>query len=167
MIRTDSPESNPPERKADDRLTFDLFGTLVTLQVRSEETDGAYAILEMAVPPGGGPFRMHAHAASETFQVLEGGLEFRTLRDDQPVIIHAEASDIVHIPPHMPHVFRNISGRPASCQIVIAPGSMEGYFLEFGTPVSGDAPTGPPKEPPTTQQFIEIGRKYGVKTIES
>jgi quercetin dioxygenase-like cupin family protein len=146
-------------------LTMDIFGTQVTFQVRSAETNGAYAILEMVVPVGGGWPRMHTHKSVETFQILEGKLEFTARRDGELVTFTASAGDIVHLPPEVPHAFSNISPSPASCQIVIAPGSMEGYFLDLGTPVDDDEPQ--MHKALDDQTLSVINRKYGVKFILS
>lgn len=161
----DQPEPAPVASQS--TLTLDLFGTLVKFQVRSAETNGAYAILEMTVPADDPPARMHVHAAAETFQVLDGELEFHAQRDGHSVTFHAAAADIVHMPPNIPHSFRNISKSPAACQIVIAPGSMEGYFLELGTPTANVRPGAKPIRPHDLQHLLDVSRKYGIEFVNS
>jgi mannose-6-phosphate isomerase-like protein (cupin superfamily) len=160
----DQPEPDPVASEGS--LILDLFGTLVTFQVRSAETNGAYAILEMALPADDAPLRMHVHPAAETFQILEGELEFHIRRDGQAVSFRATAADMVHVPPDVPHGFRNMSKSPATCQIVIAPGSMEGYFLELGTPTANVRPQAARTEPQELQRLLEVGRKYGVELVD-
>lgn len=164
-----SPKDHPePDGAASEAgLRLDLFGALVTFQVRSVETNGAYAILEMLVPTNDAPILMHVHAATETFQVLDGELEFLTIRDDHPVTFRAATADIVHIPSNVPHGFRSISASPAMCQIVVAPGSMEGYFLELGTPTPKTTPSDTPMTPQVMRRLAEVGRKYGVEFYDT
>src|ERR671937_2025171 len=52
-----------------------------TFKVLSEETGGAYAILEQKIPPGHGPpLHVHRHE-TEIFYVVEGEFEFRLAGD--------------------------------------------------------------------------------------
>ena len=145
-------------------LTLDLFGSLITFQVRSAETDGAYAVLETVVPAGRAKIQMHVHAASETFQILDGEFEFHAIRDGKTAVFRAAAGDMVHMPPNVPHGFRNVSKQASSFQTVIAPGSMEGYFLELGMPT---AETHPSKlSSPDAKLLAEVGERYGVELFE-
>ena len=52
----DHPEHSP--HPSESGLVLDLFGTQVTFQVRSAETGGAYAILEMVLPVDDAPLSM-------------------------------------------------------------------------------------------------------------
>jgi quercetin dioxygenase-like cupin family protein len=151
---------------ADDGSRADLQGTLVTFKVRSEDTGGAYAVVEIMVPPNSGPPKMHTHPALETFQLLDGEFEFRTIQDGEPMTISAIAPAIVHVPSGTPHTFKNVGSRPARCQIILSPGSMEGYFTELSKPVTGNIDMNARKGPPDVQHFIAVGRKYGVAFAE-
>ena len=156
------PEHNPATSEGN--LTLDVFGSLVTFQVRSVETDGAYAVLEVVVPPGRAKLQMHAHAAPETFQVLDGEFEFHAVRDGKTSVFRAAAGDMVHIPPNVPHGLRNVSKSIASFQATIAPGSMEGYFLELGMPTASTRPTKPTL--PDMKLLNEVGQRYGVELLD-
>ncbi|GGA68853.1 hypothetical protein GCM10011507_20410 [Edaphobacter acidisoli] len=145
-------------------LTLDLFGSLITFQVRSAETEGAYAILEAAVPPGRAKVLMHSHAAAETFQILDGEFEFHAVRDGQVSVFRASAGDMVHMPPNVPHGYRNVAKEVSSFQTVVAPGSMEGYFLELGMPTAATRPTKPTA--PDLELLGTVGEKYGVALYE-
>lgn len=145
-------------------LTLDLFGSLITFQVRSAETDGAYAVLETAVPPGRAKVLMHVHGAAETFQILEGEFEFQAVRDGQTTVFQATAGDMVHIPPNVPHGYRNVAKQVSSFQTVISPGSMEGYYLELGMPTVATHPTKPVA--PDAKVLAEVGKRYGVELLE-
>lgn len=158
------PEQNPVAPEGS--LTLDIFGSLVTFQVRSAETDGAYAIVETVVPPGRSKLQMHVHAASETFQILDGEFEFHATRDGQTAVFRATAGDMVHIPPNIPHAYRNVASSVSSFQAVIAPGAMEGYFLELGMPTARTEPHAKPTQP-DMKLLTEVGHKYGVELVDS
>ncbi len=145
-------------------LALDIFGSLVTFQVRSAETDGAYAVFETVVPPGRTKMLMHTHAASETFQILDGEFEFHAVRDGKTAVFRASAGDMVHMPPSIPHGYRNVSKEASSFQTVIAPGSMEGYFLELGMPTAATHPSKP--SPLDAKLLAEVGERYGVALYE-
>lgn len=170
MARTIPSPDDVPEREPvqpdqlEERLVLDIFGTLVTFQVRSTETNGAYAILEMVVPAGRTEQRMHVHAAAETFQVLEGEFEFQARREEHTDVFRAASADIVHIPPNVPHSFRNVAKTPSSMQIVVAPGSMEGFFLELGMPTASNVATAKTVD---MKQVAAVGRKYGIELVDS
>lgn len=169
MARTEpSPEDQPePDPAPEGPLTLDLFGTLVTFQVRSADTEGAYAILEMVVPPGRATPLMHVHAASETFQILEGEFEFHVSHDGPTKVFRASPGDMAHIPPNVPHAFRNVAKSASSLQVVMAPGSMEGYFLELGTLTVNTRTQLKPAKPPDKKLLNEIGQKYGIELLDT
>ena len=80
-----------------------------TFKVTSEETGGAYAILEQKIPPGHGPpLHVHRHE-TEIFYVLEG--EFEITIGGQKVT--ATAGAIVVGPRDIPHTFRNVGSQDA------------------------------------------------------
>jgi quercetin dioxygenase-like cupin family protein len=168
MARPHSPKDHlfQDHPASEGNLRLELFGALLTFQVRSAETNGAYTIFELLLPTNDSPIVMHVHPAAETFQVLDGELEFLTMRDDHPATFRATAADIVHIPPNVPHGFRSISASPALVQVVIAPGSMEGYFLELGTPTTKTTPSDTPMTPANMRRLEEVGRKYGIRLYD-
>lgn len=63
---------------AKDLSSLSVAGGNYTVLISGEQTEGAYAVIEMKVPPQGGP-GPHAHAAiQETFYVLEGEVVFKS-----------------------------------------------------------------------------------------
>ena len=53
-----------------------VMGVLVTYKIPSHRTGGAYALFEVATPPGAGPPPHIHHREDEVFYVLEGEYEF-------------------------------------------------------------------------------------------
>jgi quercetin dioxygenase-like cupin family protein len=108
-----------------------VVGDTYTVLVSGEQTAGRFAMLDMLIPPGGGPPR-HRHDFEECFRVLEGSLEVQ-VRDLPPVRL--EAGDTANIPANAPQAFRNPAQTPARLLCTVAPAGLERFFAEFGDPV--------------------------------
>jgi quercetin dioxygenase-like cupin family protein len=107
-----------------------------TFKVLSEETGGAYAILEQKIPAGHGPpLHVHRHE-TEIFYVLEG--QFEIIVGEQKV--HAAAGAMVVGPRDIPHTFRNVGPQDARLLLTVIPGRFANYFIEVdGLDDSGQA----------------------------
>jgi len=116
-----------------------VVGDTYTILLRGEDTAGRYCLIDMHVPPGGGP-PPHRHDFEETFTVLEGEIELM-FRGDKRV---AKAGETVHIPANAPHQFHNSSKTPARLLCICAPAGQERFFEEVGVRVGTRTET-PPK----------------------
>ena len=116
-----------------------LVGDTYTVTVSGEATKGRYCVIDMHVPPGGGP-PPHRHDFEETFIVLEGEIE-ATFRGKKSNI---RAGETVHIPANAPHQFRNLSVEAARLLCICSPAGQERFFQEVGVPVAART-TPPPK----------------------
>lgn len=97
------------------------------------ETDGKYAVVEMTVPPGGGPPPHEHPLTSETFYILEGEFRFSTIEGDR----FAGEGELVSIPLNGPvHHFRNVSRKMAKLLCTVVPAGLEDVFRVIGTPVA-------------------------------
>src|SRR5438105_6402694 len=85
-----------------------LVGDTYTILLSGNDTDGRFCLIDMLVPPGGGP-PPHRHDFEEMFTVLEGEAEI-TLRGAESVL---RAGETANIPANAAHHFRNASGQPA------------------------------------------------------
>jgi quercetin dioxygenase-like cupin family protein len=130
MARPDEDETLPYLSVAGDTYTILLNGA---------DTAGRFALIDMYVPPGGGP-PPHRHDFEETFSVLEGEIEF-TFRGETEV---ARAGETLNIPANAPHRFRNASERPARMLCLCAPAGQEEFFLAVGDRVASRT-AAPPK----------------------
>ncbi len=116
-----------------------LAGDTYTILLTGEDTAGRYCLIDMHVPPGGGP-APHRHDFEEMFSVLEGEIEV-TFRGRKSVL---HAGETANIPANAPHGFRNVSARAARLLCLCSPAGQEEFFLAVGVPVaSRTAP--PPK----------------------
>ena len=116
-----------------------LVGNTYTILLTGRDTAGRYSLIDMHVPPGGGP-PPHRHDFEESFIVLEGEIE-ATFRRITSII---RAGEVINIPANAPHQFRNKSEQPARLLCVCSPAGQEEFFMEVGVPVSTRT-TPPPK----------------------
>jgi mannose-6-phosphate isomerase-like protein (cupin superfamily) len=108
-----------------------VVGDTYTVLFSGEQTGGRFAMLDMLIPPGGGP-PPHCHDFEECFRVLEGSVEVH-VRDLRPVRL--EAGESANIPANARHTFRNAGQVPARLLCTVAPSGLEKYFAEFGDSV--------------------------------
>jgi quercetin dioxygenase-like cupin family protein len=110
-----------------------------TILLTGDDTAGRYTLIDMLVPPGGGP-PPHRHDFEEMFTVLEGEVQL-TFRGEHAI---ARAGETVNVPANAPHAFTNASGQPARLLCMCSPAGQEKFFLEVGELVA--TRTQPPAE---------------------
>src|ERR1700675_2516505 len=107
-----------------------VVGATYTILVTGADTAGKYTLIDMHVPPGGGP-PPHRHDFEEMFTVLEGEVEL-SFRDEHLV---AKAGETVNVPANAPHAFRNASGHAARLLCMCTPPGQEMFFSAVGAAV--------------------------------
>lgn len=130
--------------------------------ISGEQTNGNYAVIEMTVPPGGGP-PPHSHPdTQEMFHVLEGELEFKTEAGKQIVT----KDGFVNIPlGGAIHCFKNTSENYARLLCTVVPAGLENLFKEIGEPVHPGQILPVPELTLKRKEFLkEIDIKYNQKT---
>lgn len=141
--------------------SLSIAGNTYRILISGKDTHGAYAAIDMLVPPGGGPGPHEHPEIWETFHVLEGEVEFTTENGKQT----ATKGDIISIPLNGPiHFFKNRSDKMAHLLCTVAPAGLEDFFAEVGRPVAHGEFL-PPK-PPTPEEMEKIqgaAKKYGQK----
>src|SRR5947208_4238656 len=126
-----------------------LAGDTYTILLTGKETAGRYCLIDMLVPPGGGP-PPHRHDFEEMFSIIEGEIEV-TFRGAKSVV---RAGETANIPANAPHQFHNVSQRPARLLCMCSPSGQEEFFMAVGTGVaSRTAP--PPKLDEDTQAALK------------
>lgn len=134
---------------ADETLAhIGLVGDTYTILVSGSETANAYTLIDMHVPPGGGP-PPHRHDFEEMFSLLEGEVEL-TFRGET---ILARAGETINVPANAPHAFRNIGDRPARLLCLCAPAGQDEFFLEVGQRVGKRTEAPPPLDDAAQQEF--------------
>jgi mannose-6-phosphate isomerase-like protein (cupin superfamily) len=122
-----------------------------TIKASGRDTSSNLLVLEVTVPPGGGPPTLHRHAYSEVFRFLEGDFEVSTLDDnDAPSTVRVAAGDTVSIPSMAWHNFKNVGVTPGTFIAIHSPAVMEEFVREIGQPIDDPrnppVPVGPPSE---------------------
>jgi mannose-6-phosphate isomerase-like protein (cupin superfamily) len=108
-----------------------IVGDTYTILLTGDDTDGRYCLIDMHIPPSGGP-PPHRHDFEESFTVLEGEIE-ATFRSKRLVV---RAGETVNIPANAPHSFTNASKHPARLLCICSPAGQEELFLTVGVPVA-------------------------------
>ena len=132
-IPADDPERNLTLARSDDPNLphIGLVGDTYTILVAGHDTGGRYCLIDMHIPPGGGP-PPHRHDFEEMFSVLEGEIE-ATFRGKKTII---RAGETINIPANAPHQFQNKSGQPARLLCLCSPAGQEEFFKEVGVAVA-------------------------------
>jgi quercetin dioxygenase-like cupin family protein len=151
-IPPDDPHRHIVVARPDDDETLahiGLVGDTYTILVTGDDTAGKYTLIDMHVPPGGGP-PPHRHDFEEMFTVLEGEVEL-TFRGEHLV---AKAGETVNVPANAPHAFRNSSSDAARLLCMCTPPGQEVFFGEVGTPVASRTEAPPPLDKDAQAAFI-------------
>ena len=149
-INTTDPQAGPE---------ISVVGDTYRIVMGGEQTAGAYALIEMLIPPGGGP-GPHAHAQiQEAFYVLEGEVVFRSETQTYP----AQKGATVAVPKGGAiHSFTNESPAVARLLCLVAPAGLDHFFLEIGQPVQGGALLPKPDmTPEAADKLKKIAESYG------
>ncbi len=100
-----------------------LVGDTYTILLMGKDTNGRYCLIDMHVPPGGGP-PPHRHDFEESFTILEGEIE-TTFRGEKSIV---RAGETVNVPANAPHQFHNKSEQPARLLCLCSPAGQEEFL---------------------------------------
>ena len=144
---------------------FGVVGDTYTILLRGEDTAGRYCLIDMHVPPGGGP-PPHRHDFEETFTVMEGDLEV-TFRGNKLVV---QTGETVHIPANAPHQFHNASDKSARLMCICAPAGQEKFFEEVGVRVGTRTDPPPALDAAAAEEFkkkaFALAPKYRTELLK-
>jgi quercetin dioxygenase-like cupin family protein len=138
-IPADNPQRNLTLAQPGNLPHIGLVGDTYTITVAGEATNGRFCVIDMHIPPGGGP-PPHRHDFEETLILLEGEPE-ATFRGKKSLV---HSGDTLHIPANAPHQFHNVSSSPVRMLCICSPAGQEKFFAEVGVPVATRT-TPPPK----------------------
>ncbi len=108
-----------------------IVGDTYTVLLSGADTAGRYCLIDMHVPPGGGP-PPHRHDFEESFTVLTGQIDV-TFRG---VTATLHAGETGHVPANAPHQFANSTDQPARLLCTCSPAGQETFFADVGVPVA-------------------------------
>jgi quercetin dioxygenase-like cupin family protein len=130
-----------------------LVGDTYTILVAGRDTAGKYTLIDMHVPPGGGP-PPHRHDFEEMFIVLDGEVQV-TFRGQARVL---RAGQTVNVPANAPHAFTNTTDRPSRLLCLCAPAGQDEFFTLVGQPVATRTQPPPPLGADEQAAFIAKSR---------
>jgi quercetin dioxygenase-like cupin family protein len=130
-----------------------VVGNSYRLLITGKETDNAFAVIDMQVPPGGGPMP-HAHTAfQESFYVTEGEIVVRS--ETQTYV--ATQGAFVSIPKGGAiHSFKNETTSPARILCIVVAAGLEEFFKEIGQPVAYGEVVPPPAMDPEKMKALAV-----------
>jgi quercetin dioxygenase-like cupin family protein len=131
-----------------------LAGDTYTILVAGADTAGRYALIDMHVPPGGGP-PPHRHDFEEMFTVLDGEV-LATFRGQTMTV---RAGETINVPANAPHAFTNATGEPARLLCLCAPAGQDEFFTLVGQPVATRTEAPPPLSADEQAAFVERSQR--------
>lgn len=144
-------------RPADGALVA-WFGSLMTVKLSGEATGGSHSVVEVVEPPGAAS-PVHTHSEDETMYVLEG--EYTVHCGDLNAV--AGPGTVVRFPRGVPHAHHVTGDTTARALLIFAPGGIERFFVEAGTPT--DRRELPAPTTPDPARLAAIGKKYGLDIV--
>jgi quercetin dioxygenase-like cupin family protein len=135
-----------------------LVGDTYTILVTGEDTAGKYTLIDMHVPPGGGP-PPHRHDFEEMFTVLDGEVQV-TFRGQTLI---ARAGETINVPANAPHAFTNTAATPSRLLCLCAPSGQEEFFTLVGQPVATRTQAPPPLDANAQAAFIAKSKALAPK----
>jgi quercetin dioxygenase-like cupin family protein len=166
-IPADDPSRNLTHSNPDAPNTphIGLVGDTYTVLLSAKDTAGKYCLIDMHIPPGGGP-PPHRHDFEESFILLEGEMQ-ATFRGAKSIV---KAGQTVHIPANAPHQFHNLSDQPVRLLCICSPAGQEEFFAEVGVPVATRTTPPPPMEAAAQAAFIAkvkaLAPKYKTELLQ-
>src|ERR1700679_3379299 len=142
-IPPDNPKRNLTLGQPDNLPHIGLVGDSYPITVTGEDTNGRFCVIDMHIPPGGGP-PPHRHDFEETFILLEGEVE-ATFRGKKWTV---RAGQTLNLPANAPHQFHNSSLAPARMLCICSPAGQENFFREVGVPVAARTAPAPKLDEP-------------------
>jgi len=169
MARTTLPPDNPQRTltlaQPDQLPHIGLVGDTYTIAVTGEQTAGRFCVIDMHIPPGGGP-PPHRHDFEETFILLEGEME-ATFRGNNTTV---RAGETLNLPANAPHQFHNASIMPVRMLCICSPAGQENFFLEVGVPVATRTTPAPKLDDKEQAAFIAkvlaVAPKYRTELLK-
>ena len=130
-----------------------VTGITLFFKAVSEDTGGAWSLLEYTAPPkfSGPPPHWHKKMV-EGFYVLEGTLTFRL--DERTV--KGDAGSFMLVPTGVVHTFSNAEETPCKFLVFVSPGGLERYFEELAELIKNE-PAWPPAD---MSKVVALSRNY-------
>jgi quercetin dioxygenase-like cupin family protein len=138
---------------AHEQLWF--LGTLATIKLPGEASDGRFALIEFLFPLHASPPE-HTHPQDESYFVLDGRLTPKV--GDRRMELESGGAAVVQM--GVPHTFR-VETETAQVLVISTPGGLERFVRDAAVPAT--APTLPPPEAPrpSMEELERIFAEHG------
>ena len=147
-----------------------VFGTTFSFLATELQTEGAYSMMELLIPPGEGMLAHRHQLETKLLHVLEGQLTVR-LEEELHTL---GASQSLFIPRSALHAYQSTGGVPAKAMIVVSPGFLyEKFLAEVGQTTDihdkflaelGLRDTAP-KAPVNLEALAQVAAKYQIEVL--
>ncbi len=136
-----------------------FVGTLATITVPGEASDGRFALIEFLFPQGASP-PLHTHPQDESYFVLEGHLTIQAGAER----FELEAGGTALVPMGVPHTFR-VDSETARVLVLSTPAGLERMVRDGSVPAT--AATLPPADAPrpAMDELARIFRAHGQENL--
>ncbi|HZW46249.1 MAG TPA: cupin domain-containing protein [Microvirga sp.] len=156
-ITSGASASSVATHRASSAESFWVVGDRVSLRGQLAGTD--LHVVDVEVPPGSGT-PPHTHAYAEIFRVLQGTLRIWSLADGVPQEIDAGPGDVITIPAHAPHAYRNAGTTPAVFMAIV-----NGQAVRFFQAMASSEPVVGPPGPDVVGRIMALTAEHGVKML--
>jgi quercetin dioxygenase-like cupin family protein len=131
----------------------DIPGLGTRYLVRSDQTDGRFALIEHTLAPRALGAPLHTHRNEDEHSYVISGRMGAIVGDDT---LEAQPGDLVVKPRGVPHAFWNASDDVTVVLETISPGGFEEYFAEL-------APLFPQQGAPDFEAMTAVQARYGLE----
>jgi mannose-6-phosphate isomerase-like protein (cupin superfamily) len=138
-----------------------FLGTLVIVKATSEQSGGAFGLIDNLMPAGfASPYHMHRNE-DESFYVVDGDMTFYVGEER----VKGGVGAFVYGPRGVPHGFEVEGTAPARILLQNYPAGFEGFPMEVGE--LAKELTIPPAQPPDMERLMAIAAKYDIEILGS
>ncbi|SEI40832.1 Cupin domain-containing protein [Dyadobacter koreensis] len=157
----DSKKESPLIITPEQGRSISVMGGNYRILVTGKHTAGAFATIDMLIPPAGGP-GPHSHPDfQETFYVVEGQVE---VKSEAGTHIATKGSYVIIPKGGIVHQFKNKSDKIVHLLCTVVPSGLEEMFEEMGEPVGpGEFLPLPVMDQKMQQHMKMLAEKFGQK----
>jgi mannose-6-phosphate isomerase-like protein (cupin superfamily) len=141
-----------------------VLNDVTTVKASGSNTSGKLLVLNVAIPPGGGPPVLHRHEYSEVFLFQKGEFEVSTVDEHYALnTFEVGAGETVSIISMVWHNFKNVGEASGIVTTVHSPVVTEDFIREMGRQINDpDQPPAPDSTPSDqeVQRMMEIIGRY-------
>ncbi len=133
-----------------DRADFPNLGN--RFLIRSEQTEGRFALIEHTIAPRALASPIHTHLHEDEYSYVLSGRMGALIGDE---VVEAGPGELVEKPRGIPHAFWNVVDEETRLLELISPGGFEQYFADL-------APLLNVEGEPDVPALIEVRQRYGL-----